>query len=218
MSQSVPVNEETSPLEIIYQNGDILPRAFRYIIDNNESNFAPYHNFNHMLRVMYYCNKGCIFHKIEGKRKTNVLLAALFHDFNHSQGEESDEVNVKRAIAGVRDFYENNAMNKNSVNIEKVVEIIQATQYPYVIEADDLSLEQAIIRDADLMPTLDPDWLNNIIVGLMKEMKIDNFKTMCEGQVKFHQGIRMCSTWGETMYFKNWKGVFKNLDTLKSIL
>lgn len=207
-----------TPLDIISQEGDILPRAFRYIIDNNSSNFAPYHNFNHMLRVMYYCDKGCSYHKIDGKRRTNILLAAIFHDFNHSQGEEKDDVNVIRAIEGVKEFYESNAMNKNSVNIDKVVEIIQATQYPYVINSEDLTLEQAIIRDADLMPSLDPDWLNNIIVGLMKEMKIESFKAMCEGQYKFHQGIKMCSPWGQYTYAENWNKVFNNLTTLRSIL
>ena len=93
-------------LDIIKEEKDILPRAFRYIVSKSRSNYAPYHSLNHVLRVMYYCNEGCTFHSITGKLRVNILLAALFHDFNHSMGERPDSENVEMAIAGVKDFYE----------------------------------------------------------------------------------------------------------------
>lgn len=205
-------------LEIIARDGDALPRAFRYIVENNKSNAAPYHSLHHMLRVMYHCNDGAVYHNLDSKSRINLLVAALFHDFNHTQGKSKDDVNVQIAIAGVQAWYHSNPLNETNVNIDKVVEIIKATQYPYVIPAEDLTIEQKIIRDADLMPSLEVDWINTMIVGLKEEMGVESFLHMVEGQQRFHEGIKMCSTWGQAVYEKEWHKVFKNLEILRSLL
>jgi hypothetical protein len=205
-------------LEIIKKDGDALPRAFRYIVENNKSNAAPYHSLHHMLRVMYHCNEGAEYHKLDSLSRINLLVAALFHDFSHTQGKEKDDVNVQIAISGVQSWYNSNPLNETNVNIDKVVEIIKATQYPYVIPAEDLTIEQAIIRDADLMPSLEVDWINTMIVGLKEEMGVDSFLRMVEGQQAFHSGIEMCSTWGREVYMRKWEKVFKNLEILRSLL
>ena len=206
------------PLAIISEEGDVLPRAFRYIIDHNTSNDAPYHHLNHMLRVMTYCNEGCKFHKITGKLRKDLLVAALFHDFGHSQGEKSDSENVKTAISAVREWYASNDLNHSSVNIERVANIIAATEYPYVIPKEDLTLEQAIIRDADLMIALDSDWMGNMIIGLATEMKVVNFKKMADGQHAFHSDIKMCSPFGQMVYDSQWSRIFENLNILRKVL
>jgi hypothetical protein len=207
-----------NPLEIIKQEGDVLARAFRYIVDNNISNDAPYHHLNHMLRVMAFCNEGCKYHRIEGKPRLNLLVAAIFHDFNHTQGKEDDSVNVEIAKKGIMEWYRKNALNHSNINIKKVLEIVAATQYPYVIEKEDLTLEQSIIRDADLMIALDHDWMGTIIIGLATELGVDSFKKMADGQHKFHSGIEMCSPWGKEVYNNQWDIVFNNLDTLRNVL
>lgn len=210
-------------LEIIARDGDALPRAFRYIVEHNKSNGAPYHSLHHMLRVMYYCNEGAEFHKLDSQSRINLLVAALFHDFSHTQGKEKDPVNVAIAISGAQSWYNSNPLNETNVNIDKVKSIIKATEYvggenPYTIPAEDLTIEQAIIRDADLMPSLEVDWINTIIVGLKEEMGVDSFLRMVEGQQAFHSGIEMCSTWGKEKYEKEWHIVFDNLKLLRGLL
>jgi hypothetical protein len=206
------------PLMIIAREADVLPRAFRYIIDNNTSNHAPYHHLNHMLRVMSFCNEGCKYHRLTGKSRTNLLVAALFHDFDHTMGEKNDEANVQNAIQGVQIWYSSNPLNSSNINIERVIEIIKATQYPYVIKQEDLTLEQSIIRDADLMMPLDSDWLDNLIIGLSTEMKINDFKKMAEGQYKFYSGVVMNSPWGIEVHDKLWPLVYENLGTLRQLI
>jgi hypothetical protein len=210
--------EPEEPLMIIAKEADVLPRAFRYIIDNNSSNHAPYHHLNHMLRVMSFCNEGCKYHRLTGKSRTNLLVAALFHDFNHTMGEKPDDANIQNAIQGVQLWYSSNPLNSTNINIERVIEIIKATQYPYVINQEDLTLEQSIIRDADLMVPLESDWVGNLIVGLSSEMKINDFKKMAEGQYKFYSGVVMNSPWGIEVQNKLWPLVFENLGTLRQLI
>jgi len=206
-----------NPLVVISEDKDVISRAFRYVVENNKSNNAPYHNLHHMLTVMKYCEAGARYHSLNGKIRANLLVAALFHDFNHTQGEKSDKINVELAIEGVKTWYNSNALN-SGVNLNKVVEIIKATEYPYVIEAVDLTLEQSIIRDADLMISLESDWMNNMIIGLMDEMKVKDIKKMIEGQRNFHGNIKMCSPWGQKVFISEWEKVFKNLDMLHGLL
>lgn len=206
-------NNPSGALEIISEENNVLPVVFRYLLDNNTANAAPYHNLHHLLSVMYYCNEGCKYHSIIGVNRVSVLVAALFHDYNHSQGYAKDYVNVSVALNSVNQWYKGSKFT-TEVDIDKVIEIIKATEYPYVIESKDLSIEQAIIRDADLMPSLDTDWLNNMIVGLMKEMKVDSFESMTDGQKAFHSGIKMVSPWGQSIYKVKWSQVFRNLELL----
>lgn len=211
------INPE-EPLMIISREADVLPRAFRYIVDHSSSNGAPYHHLNHVLRIMSFCNEGCKYHKLTGKVRTNLLVAALFHDFNHTMGEKPDSENVKRAVEGIRDWYNSNPLNSSNINIEKSIEIIKATEYPYTIEPEDLSLEQAIIRDADLMAPLDTDWLGNLIIGLSTEMKINDIKKMAEGQHKFYSNVQMNSQWGIEVQTHLWSSVYQKLDLLRMLL
>lgn len=218
VNQGYLLNRDINPLQIIHDEGDVLIRAFRYVVKHNTSNNAPYHHLNHMLRVMGYCEEGCKYHKIEGKPRVNLLVAALFHDFNHSQGKQDDEWNVKEAKRGVEKWYNSNALNHSNINLKKILEIIDATQYPYVIEREDLTLEQSIIRDADLMISQDSDWMGNMIVGLAEEMGVGDFMKMTDGQHVFHQSIKMCSPWGKLVYENEWGRTFTNLDLLRKIL
>jgi len=205
-------------LEIITDNKDVLPRAFRYLVDHNKSNDAPYHNLNHMLSVTQWCYDGALFHRLDDKTRNNLLIAALFHDFNHSQGVEDDEWNISVAIKGVIDWYYSNPMNKTNCDLTNIVSIIQATQYPYVIEADKLTVPQQIIRDADLMMALNDDWLGSIIVGLGKEMGY-NIKEMAEGQYKFHtESVKMNSEWGKSIHKNNKHKILSDLERLRGLL
>lgn len=115
----------------------LLKLGFKYVIKNNKSNLAPYHNLNHMLCVVKYCYNALEFMGILDDENTeSLLLAALFHDFNHSMGRRDDSFNITQAKLGVIDFYETNNV---LINLPFINEIIDATQYPYIIDNKYLS-------------------------------------------------------------------------------
>lgn len=133
------------------------------LLKENKSNYAPYHNINHLLCVTKYCY---LFGKEEGvsKKELRVLVTAgLFHDFNHSEGKKTDDKNIAEAKKCVEKYVD-------SDDIEDVNVLIEATQYPYVIDVKDLSLSQKIIRDADFMQTFEDNFIHQVVFGLAKEI------------------------------------------------
>ena len=60
----------------------------------------PYHNFRHMLHVMWLCHEACKFYRNELSRRQmrDLLIAALFHDFNHSGMLGDDDLNILSEI------------------------------------------------------------------------------------------------------------------------
>jgi hypothetical protein len=109
----------------------------------------------------------------------NLLISAMMHDFNHSGGVLTDEENVTIAIDA---FINISKEDKESNN--KIVANIKATQYPYVLDQDSLSLEQLIIRDADLLQGVRDDYHQQVIIGLSTEFKQD-LKSFMPNQIKF---------------------------------
>jgi hypothetical protein len=108
-----------------------LQKAFKYIIKNNKSNGIPYHNLNHLLTVLKYVYDGI---KAEGIVDEDVikcmLIAALFHDVDHSGGKEKDDVNVARSKIAIQRFFgESNV----PFDVDIANEMLDATEYPYKI-------------------------------------------------------------------------------------
>ena len=190
-----------------------LQQAFKYIMDNNTSNHAPYHNLSHMLFVMEQCYEASWFHDLNEEDKLTLLFAALWHDYNHSQGELSDEENIKNAQWEVIYFCsENNLSTEFST---AVCEIIKATQYPYVIPTKDLTLSQAIIRDADLLQMTQDDWFQHVIIGLSKEMQVP-VKDFIIKQKEFLADVTFNTEWGQRKQEENWNNVMLRLDSLNN--
>lgn len=203
---------------IIIEQESVLRKAFKYVVEQNSSNRGPYHHLNHMMRVMGYANLGAQYHKLNSIDRLELLVACIFHDYNHSLGLYSDSYNVSYAVKGVKTWYKHQEDVHGLIDINKVVEIIEATEYPYVIPSIELNLSQMIIRDSDLMSILDPDWINCNILGLMTEMKIPDMKKFVEGTIEFHKKVEMNSEWGKMIYKGCWPEVFEKLNALKNIL
>lgn len=136
------------------------------ILTKNKSNNAPYHNINHLLCVTEFCY---VIGKEEGVSKKDLKIlttAGLFHDFNHSEGKKKDDENIKQAKNAVIKYVKEE-------DIEDVNKLIDATQFPYVIEDKDLTKLQKIIRDADMMQTFQNNFIHQVIFGLSKELGKD---------------------------------------------
>ena len=143
-----------------------LDRYLKIVIKFSNSNKAPYHNFYHiMCKIKHTYNIA----KSQGylpKAIRTLVLADLFHDFNHSMGEHDDAWNVKEAIKSfLQHSIETEETNK------KVISLIQATQYPYVISEDDVDLDQKITRDSDLLQQYEDNYIQQVYFGLSEELK-----------------------------------------------
>lgn len=131
-----------------------------------------YHNSTHCLNVYNWCSKIV---EYDGKELDPILgWAALYHDYDHSGGEFTDDINIQRAVAGARQSfrsYTSDAYNKKRAaapdshlwldydqldtfkhSQDQLVKLIECTMFVdgrFPIEPT--TYEEMVIRDADLM-------------------------------------------------------------------
>lgn len=161
----------------------------------------PYHNWYHTLCMIENVIEGAKYHDLPFRSMKHLAIAALFHDYDHSGGYNADNLNIKEALRSLA--WQLNDVGYHEQDIDEISRIIKATEYPYVIEC--LSIEQKIIRDADLMQGLRPDWKAMLIDGLGEEMSIRldkklTMEEMLEGQLKFITDIDPLSGWGRYVF------------------
>lgn len=156
---------------------DYLKKAFKYIIINSKSNSLPYHNLNHILTVLKFTYQGAIEEGVANEKDLReLLISAIFHDVNHTGGKEKDDVNIENSKKIMKKFVDS---QKIDVDIDVMNEILDATQYPYVIDSDKLNLKQSIIRDADLMQVYEYNWIHQNILGLFIFLNWNEFFRFC---------------------------------------
>jgi hypothetical protein len=188
---------------------EYLQKAFKYILLNSKSNNGPYHNLNHLLTVLKYCYLGALSEGIKDEKELReLLIAAIFHDVNHTIGKEKDDVNVQNSKDAIGKFVKQEEVDANTDYMNK---LLDATQYPYVIEGKDLDLKQGIIRDADLMQVLEYNWIHQNIAGLSSELKMD-FLDFVQPQRKFLESAAFNTTWGKKMHKDKWDDVMKQYE------
>ena len=130
--------------------------------------------------------------KIEITEHEHLLLqiAIFFHDFNHSGGEYIDKINIQFAIQAINDFkkeYSDN--NLTDEDWEQIKEIIKATEYPYILNDENLTICQKIIRDLDLLMGLEATFIETTIVGLAKEFN-SSIESMIKNQINFMKSVK----------------------------
>lgn len=207
------LDKDLSMIEII-NKFDYLKKAFKYIVLNNKSNIAPYHNFNHLLTVTSYCYRNAIRENLDKKEMKNLLLAAIFHDFNHSMGKKKDDENIKVVKKEIRKFIDSEKIE--DVDLNEVDKILDATQYPYVLDNKDLNLSQKIIRDSDLMQIFEYNWIHQNVFGLSSELKIDVVDFL-SSQRKFLENCEFQTDFCKKIKKERWKQVMKEFDMLEKI-
>ena len=189
-----------------------LDNYLKILIEENSSNNLPYHNFYHILCVMYHA---FLISKSLGhsnKETKNLLIAAIFHDFDHSGGKLKDSENVKNAIKAFLKYSE-----ESKENTDAVVSIIEATEYPYVIEEKSLTEYQKVIRDADLMQTFKDNYLQQNWIGLASEMNAPLLKAL-EGSEKFWQSVKFHTQFAKDTAEKIMPGRYEDVKYLINLL
>lgn len=179
---------------IIMSMKDIINKAILFLIKNNESNHLPYHGIDHVFMVYEKCkysvNRAEYRHTV--KHINELLIAALFHDYNHSGGKLKDSENIKNAIIGCKAFVDelNSTSDEATVSMEIVTDIIKATEYPN--NMTQLTVEQQIIQDADMGYLFENIAIVKLYSGLRDEFgtTLDEF---LQNQLKFLNSVKFHS-------------------------
>ena len=75
-----------------------LGKMIRWVLEHNTAQALPYHNFTHSLWVMM---NAAILYTCETERAApkSLIVAALFHDFDHTGGFAKDAQNIARPFS-----------------------------------------------------------------------------------------------------------------------
>lgn len=176
-----------------------LESIWQYVLDNNSGAINTYHNNHHMMAVavrsLELLHMEVSADKYEFDNQEEILfVAGMLHDMNHSGGVEDDDVNIERAlsaldkIAGSLDaqFYDGFAHH--------VERVIQVTQFPFVLEPE--HLDEKIIRDVDMLYSLEVEGVRIIMEGLRSEMvhkfgHLPTRETWLDMRFKFIEGVEI---------------------------
>src|SRR5437868_8488295 len=122
--------------------GDLI-HYFRVLFFESGNLANPYHNFRHMTHVTWLCYQACRFYRNElsARQMRGLLIAALFHDFNHPghphTGEKDpDRINIPIAVAALRQYI----LPEDRDLLPDIERSIEATHYPYKMATEDLDL------------------------------------------------------------------------------
>jgi hypothetical protein len=157
----------------------------KYIVRYSESQDVFYHTIRHMMAV---ANVSMLLAKdLTQIEKQNLLLAALFHDYEHSLGEATDSYNVAKSIYLSKLQIENmntpfsSIFGSTQYNINVIQDAIFCTVFPFRVEPKN-EIEK-ILRDADLLMSLCPD-VDHFAKGLSLEIKVECSKQTMTDFVK----------------------------------
>lgn len=117
----------------------------------NPTKANPYHGEMHsylMTRLADWFNES--YTGNETYNKLDLVMACACHDLMHSGKPDSESDNIRNAIRAAKPFVEIANMNGYQIDYDNVALIIAASEYPYT-HFEQLSLEQKLIRDFDLM-------------------------------------------------------------------
>jgi len=175
---------------------------FRVLFFRANNLFNPYHNFRHMTHVLWLCYNACQYysHQLPPRQMRTLLIAALFHDFDHTgrphRGEEDpDGINIAIAISALRRYL----ASDDHARMPEIEALIEATHFPYKVDSDKLDLLGKIIRDADLAQALTPVWIQQVVIGLARESGVSPL-TMLKAQSSFLTSLPFNTQWAQQLF------------------
>jgi hypothetical protein len=128
-----------------------------------------------MLHVSWLCYQAAEYYRdcFNPRQIRNLLIAALFHDFDHPANRNRertipDGINIGRAIAALR----RHLAREDRPFLPAIEALIEGTHYPYAVAGEQLDLSGPIIRDADLAQSLSPVWIQQVVIGLARERRV----------------------------------------------
>lgn len=186
--------------------GVALPSTIiEYLERYNTSKTLGYHNNRHMIGVAATCIEFEANLWLKDLDRAALLMAALFHDFNHT-GTQPDHVNIDKAIEGLHAAIHSDDLNivdyDRDTLFKRASVIIACTEFPFVVEP--VSDAQKILRDADLMQSFKPDGIEAIMIGLRNELNAAGHtirpKQMYELQKNFYKSATLYTDYGKAVF------------------
>ena len=201
-----------TPIDIILKYN--LKPYFKAIYNSKSANL-PYHNIEHLLGVMTDVLEACHFYFFSFTETRTLLIAALFHDYNHTGVMGDDVINIKIAIDGITEHI----LESDKIWLPDIISYISATQFPHSsIEDTEENLPQNIIRDADVAYTLKDEWFNLVTNGLGAEMG-KTPEEMLKMQVPFMENYLVLTTdWAKEKYAKTIKARIAEVTQIIKVL
>src|SRR5437016_5609491 len=93
--------------QLIMNDNDLyegnLVKYFQIIFKKAKNVNLPYHNFRHIMHITWLCHDACGFYgnKLNKREMRNLLIAAMFHDFDHRGVAGDDKLNIAIATQGL---------------------------------------------------------------------------------------------------------------------
>ncbi|MBS0636910.1 MAG: hypothetical protein JSS12_05325 [Verrucomicrobia bacterium] len=173
-----------------------LSYYFKVVFENAKNLKNPYHNFRHMMHVTWLCYDACRHYKkvLTKREMRNLLIAAMFHDFDHPGKARNDELNVEKAIKGLKKWI----APEDKPYFDMIAGPIKTTVYPYK-RIKHLTLQQQILRDSDLCQVFSPVWLQQVVFGLAAEIGCPAI-TFLRSQEKFIGKIKFNTEWAKDRF------------------
>ena len=166
-----------------------LSDAFVYYLYNNKSISSPYHNIDHvmtMISMIIDC-KGYRFQDTETFSEqdwNDIVVATIFHDFNHSAGRYDDKINIINA----KEAYITYCTSKNMKCKHIICDLIDATQYPYIDNAH--TSMQFFMREIDVLSGIYHNhYFTHTFIGLRTELRKEDIRDCIDNTMLFNEMI-----------------------------
>ncbi len=189
----------------------------------NTANRLPYHNVQHTIFMIEDAYAGALAEGLAPALMKGHILAAMFHDFDHTGGyfylnpklvaakvsaPEPDSVNILHACVKVRSMLEKGFW-PSGVSLDAVLKAIRATQYPYEVEPETQS--GRILRDADVLTYARPTFLYMNVLGLALELNLtlDGRPDLMKA---FLGSIQQGTEWGKARWAEVLPGILAETD------
>lgn len=175
-----------------------LEHYYKKIFLEGKNHHNGYHNFRHNMNILWECYQAVVYYnkhhpgQISPREARCLLIAAMYHDFDHSGMMGHDDLNVERAVRG----FKAHMLPDDAENFVLVEVILRATQYPYPPRESEVSLLEQIIRDADLSQCLSIAWMQQVIFGLAQEWRKSPIDVL-RGQIPFLKSLKFKTEWAE---------------------
>lgn len=219
-----------------------------HYLDRNPSAVIPYHNNAHMCSVWDIAQSIWEKEKVlttSGSRQDitvypepdatmTLMLAALFHDFGHSGGVTTDNVNIETAIEALLEFYKTTTsflrFKKSNGDIGRqahvthlfsvAVRAIRCTEFPFVTPPE--GLLQQVLRDADLLYTAIIGKPELVLEDLREEMQVRlgreiSYTEMLEGQKAFLNNAILYTETGKQLWSEKAEPFYAAMESYVSL-
>lgn len=196
-----------------------------YIDSFNPSAEAPYHNAKHEAAVVTAAYEGGRYHGLNRYELRSLVIAAALHDFDHSAGELTDDLNIKAAIDGLYLVHRAVSFTPSAITeselalAERLIKVTEFKDDKFTHAPQDLL--EGILRDADLMmPYVEGELRTDLFLGLRRELetagKSYSAEDFADGVAGFYKTAAWHSAWAiEKAATQGWP---QRLESLRYVL